>query len=268
MASRAQTKAQARERRLAHEREAALQQRRTRRRQLAGGVVGLAVVIVAAMVLISSGGGGTSGSPGLATGPQAKATTRTVDQLLKGIPQSGLTLGRPDAPVTVTEYADLECPFCGQFATGQESELINRDVRAGTVKLVYRSLSTATGNGPEADVFTAQQSAAEAAGAQHHGWNYIETFYREQGSEATSYVTPSFLTGLAHQVTGLNLATWQHGRSASRYAAMVRSDAVAAARQHIQSTPTFVVSGPVSQTQPTSTLSYSDLESLIKSVTP
>jgi protein-disulfide isomerase len=268
MASRAQTKAQARERRLEQERAAAASRQRTRRRQLAGGVVGLAAVIVVALVLISSGGGGTSGSPGLATGAQAKTTTRAVDRLLKGIPQSGLTLGRPDAPITVTEYADLECPFCGQFATGQESELINRDVRAGKVKLVYRSLSTATGNGPEADVFTAQQSAAEAAGAQHRGWNYIETFYREQGSEETSYVTPGFLTGLAHQVAGLNLAAWQRGRTASRYAAMVRSDAVAAARQHIQSTPTFVVRGPVSQAQPTSTLSYSTLEALIRSVAP
>jgi protein-disulfide isomerase len=268
MASREQKKALARERRVAQERAAATARQHTRRRQLAGGVVGLAVVIVAALVLISSGGGGRTASPGLAGGTQARATTRAVDRLLHGIPQSRTTLGSPSAPVTVTEYADLECPFCRQFAIGGENELIARDVRAGRVKLVYRSLSTATFNGPEPGVFTTQQSAALAAGAQDRAWNYIETFYREQGSEETGYVTPSFLTSLARQVTGLNVARWQHDRAASRYASQIPADALAARRGHIRSTPTFVVSGPVSQTQPTSTLSYSQLESLIRSVTP
>ena len=50
--------------------------------------------------------------------------------------------------MTVTEYGDLECPVCRDFALGAENQLISNDVRSGKVKLVYKSLETATGNGP------------------------------------------------------------------------------------------------------------------------
>ena len=44
----------------------------------------------------------------------------TVNSLLAGIPQSAMRLGSPSAPVTVTEFGDLECPVCRDFAlTGE-----------------------------------------------------------------------------------------------------------------------------------------------------
>ena len=44
-------------------------------------------------------------------------------------------------------------------------------------------------------------------------WNFIETFYHEQGEEDTGYVTEKYLQGLAQQVPGLNLAKWTSDRS-------------------------------------------------------
>ena len=92
---------------------------------LAGVVVALIVVIVA----------GSSKSP---TKPvNNKSAVATVAALLKGIPQNGNTLGKPTAPVTVTEYGDLVCPICQEFAFGSEQQLIKNEVRSGKVKLVY-----------------------------------------------------------------------------------------------------------------------------------
>jgi hypothetical protein len=51
-------------------------------------------------------------------------------------------------------------------------------VRGGELKIEYRSLETAT---REPEVFKAQQLAALAAGKQDRMWNFIETFYHEQG---------------------------------------------------------------------------------------
>ncbi len=141
---------------------------------------------------------------------KAKTAAGTVDSLLKGIPQHGNTLGNPQAPVTFTEYGDLECPICKEFSEGAESQLIANEVRSGKVKLVYKSFETATGNGPNADQWSNQQSAAYAAGAQSKAWNYILLFYRDQGAEGTSYVNPAYLTGLAKQIPGLDYAEVEH----------------------------------------------------------
>ena len=82
------------------------------------------------------------------------------------------------------------------------------------MKIEYRSMETAT---REPEVFDTQQVAALAAGKQNKMWNYLETFYHEQGEESSGYVTESYLQGLAQQVTGLNLATWTNDRSDPRW---------------------------------------------------
>jgi hypothetical protein len=86
-----------------------------------------------------------------------------------------------------------------------EEQLINQDVRNGTVKLVYRSVETASGDNPDPNAFNEQQVAAEAAGLQDKEWYYIELFYDEQGAEGSDYVTSSFIDGMAKQIPGIEL---------------------------------------------------------------
>jgi protein-disulfide isomerase len=168
----------------------------------------------------------------------------------------------------VTEFGDLECPVCRDFALGAESQLISNDVKSGKVKLVYRSLETATGSAPNASTaFPAQQSAAYAAGAQGKAWDFILLFYHEQGAEGTGYVTQSYLNGLAGQIPGLNYAKWQSDSKNPKYTAQVTADEQAAAGRGFTSTPTITIQGPKGQAQPIpSTTDYATLESKIKSV--
>src|SRR5260221_113374 len=81
-----------------------------------------------------------------------------------------------------------------------QPQLIQNEVKAGKVKLVFKSLETATGNSPNPSIFPVQQASAYAAGQQSKGWNYIELFYHQQGQEGTAYVTPEYLGGLARQI--------------------------------------------------------------------
>ena len=266
MASRKDQKEAARQRRLAEERERAERARRDRRLRMLGGVVVGAVAIVAVLIAISAGSG-SSGSAPKATSATAKAAANTVNALLSGIPQSGNRIGSPTAKVTVTEYGDLECPICKDFALGAAGQLIANDVRSGKVQLVYRSLETASGGSPIANVFPTQQAAALAAGKQSKGWNYIELFYHEQGPESTGYVTTSYLQGLAQQIPGLNMSQWSSDRQSPALTAQVTSDEQAAASAGFNSTPTIVVKGPKSQAQPIiGNPDYASLESAIKSV--
>lgn len=265
MASRKEQKEAARERRLAEERARAEKARRERRLRMLGGVVvGTIAVIVVIFAISSGGGGGTAPKP---NSTQAKNAAATVTQLLNGIPQQGNTLGNPNAKVTVTEYGDLACPVCRDFALGSESQLISNDVRTGKVKIVYKALETASGTANDS-MFVPSQTAALAAGAQKLGWYYIQLFYHEQGDETTSYITDSYLDGLAQQVPGLNYHTWSSDRQSSTLAGQVNADRQAAANAGFNQTPTILIQGPKGQTQPIvgEPNSYSQLESAINSV--
>jgi protein-disulfide isomerase len=263
MASRKEQKEAARQARLAEERARAERKRRERRLRMLGGVVVGALAVVAVAIAISSGGSPSVIKP---NSPAAKKAATTVNTLLAGIPQDGNRLGSPKAKVTVTEWGDLECPICKDFALGAENQLISNDVRSGKVQLIYRSLPTATGNGPDPSVFPTQQAAALAAGLQQRAWNYIELFYHEQGTENTSYVSSSYLGGLAKQIPGLNYGKWSSDRQSSNLTTQVTTDEQAATTNGYSSTPTIVVKGPKEQAQPiVGDTDYSSLESAIKS---
>ncbi len=262
MASRAEHKQEARTRRLADEQAAAERTRRRRRLYTLGGVALTAVVVV---VVAIAGAGGTSGSTGLSNGNGETALVAQVRQLLAGIPQSGVTLGNPRAPVTLTYYSDLQCPVCAEFTLRSGfPKLVANDVRAGKVKVVYRAFQTAT---RDPQTFQAQQVAALAAGRQSLFWNYVELFYRQQGTEGTSYVTEQYLAGLAGQVSSLNIPSWRSARNAPSLTAELQADTQSATAAAVRGTPTLIFHGPRGTAQvPATVPSYSQLQQAIKSV--
>lgn len=88
--------------------------------------------------LIAASQLGRSGEPAAAPALPSVAGTAEAAALLDGVPQSGIVLGSPEAPVTLVEYADLQCPYCRAWATYAFPELVRDYVRAGTVKIVFR----------------------------------------------------------------------------------------------------------------------------------
>ncbi len=234
--TRKQRREQARaDRRALEEAEAAGAARR-KRLQLLAGVVGI-VVIVIVVVLVATGGGGKESH--LATSKTAvTAVTKEVGTLIGGIPQAGNALGKPNAPITLQYFGDLECPICREFTLGALPDVINRWVRAGDLRIEYHSLETAT---REPETFKKQQVAAYAAGSQNKAWYFIETFYHEQGEEETGYVTESYLDGIAKQVPGLNLAQWQSARADKKYSQEVEEDAQAGNSEGFTGTPSFLI---------------------------
>lgn len=233
--TRKQRREQAREQRKALEQETEAAAKRKARLTQIGIVVGIVVVGIV-VILIASGGGGTKKvAPHSA---EANQTIAAVNSLIGGIPQSGNVLGNPNAPVTLQYFGDLECPICREFTLGALPTIIQKWVRTGKVKIEYRSMETAT---REPETFKTQQIAALAAGKQQKAWNFIETFYHEQGEEDSGYVTESYLQGLAQQVPGLDLSTWTNDRSDPTLAAQVATDAQAATNAGFTGTPSFLV---------------------------
>jgi protein-disulfide isomerase len=258
MASRAEQKQQARAQREAIEREA--QQSAARRRRLygLGGAVAIAAVIVVVAIAISSGGSSKPKTNGAGKGDVAAVTA-----LLRGIPQAGNRLGNPSAPVTVDYYGDLECPVCRDFTLGALPQLISKEVRAGKVKLRYRSLQTATS---DPSTFRLQQIAALAAGKQRRLWQFVELFYRQQGEEGTGYVTGPYLQRIAEQVPGLDLAGWTSARDDAALASEVGADSTDAGRIGANATPWLHIAGPKGTRALSGNVSYTDLTSDVSAV--
>jgi protein-disulfide isomerase len=265
MASRTAQKQQARQHRLAEQRARAEQAESQRRLRVLGGAVLVAAAVVAVAVAISLGGS----EPPKVTGAGARRAAASVMKLLDGIPQSGNTLGSPGAKVTVTEFADLKCPICHDFAVGPESQIITNDVRTGKVKLVFRSFCTATCTGPQPGVFTTEHAAAYAAGLQGKAWNYILLFYNLQGEETTSYVNSGYLDGLARLISGLDYSKWGFDSGQPSLTSQVKADEALARSKGFSYTPTVVVQGPKGSAQPIvgGGYDYGTYQSAIDSVT-
>jgi protein-disulfide isomerase len=222
--------------------------RRTRLTQL-GAVVAVVVVAIVA-VLIATGGGAKPGIP--ASRRAQRAVTSEVSELVGGVQQNATVLGKPTAPVTLQYFGDLECPVCRAFTLSALPAIIQKWVRGGELKIEYRSMETAT---REPEVFKAQQVAALAAGQQNKLWNFIETFYHEQGDEGTGYVTEKYIQGIASQVPGLNLARWSGDRADPKLAEQVASDGQAANSAGLKGTPGFLIGrtgGALTQLEPSS----------------
>ena len=265
MASRTKQKEEARARRLAEERARAERARRQQRVRMIIGAVSVAIVVVVVAIIISTGG---AKKGGIQTGTKATATATAVDQFLAGIPQSGNTLGNPNAPVTMTYYGDLKCPVCQAFTLqGGFQQLVSSDVRSGKVKVVYDAFCTATCNGPDPNEFPLQQSAALAAGKQNKFWQFTELFYRQQESETDAYVTESFLDGLAKQIPGLKFAQWKTARSDPNLTSEVNSQQNTGKQIGVSGTPTLIFKGPKGQAVANAAVpSYAQLQSAMKQV--
>jgi len=196
--------------------------------------IGIVLLIAVAVPVAACGNSREEASK--RPGPQS--TSAEVASLLAGIPQHGNTLGNPRASVLVQYFGDLECPYCRQFTLGALRTLIENYVRAGRLKIEYRSLQTAT---RDAKTFKTQQVAALAAGEQDKMWNFIELFYHEQGQEDTGYASERYLQGLALQVPGLNLIAWTAARSDPALANAIIADERYALAAGIRQTPSFVL---------------------------
>jgi protein-disulfide isomerase len=157
--------------------------------------------------------------------------------LLSGIPQHGIVLGRQDAPVTLVEFADLQCPFCADWSHNAFPDLVREYVRSGKVRIVFRGLAFIGLESQDALRF------ALAAGEQGKLWNVVHLLYENQGGENEGWVTDGLLTAVGRAVPGLDVERALAGRSRSGVETEIASAQTAAAANGVQGTPSFAV-GP------------------------
>jgi protein-disulfide isomerase len=233
MASRKEQKDQLRAERLAHEADEQARERRRRLVQYGSGAAFLAICIVAVLIIVSQSGDG-----GGSSGEVSQQQISQVQEELQGIPQHGTVLGDPRAKVTVTEFGDLQCPVCKEFAAQVTPGLISGVVRKGTANYDFRQWTII---GPQS---TDAAKAALAAGEQGRYWNFIDLFYLNQGTENSGYVTDDFLTSIAEGAGVPDMAKWDQDRKSSKWDSVLSQTQTEAQGLGFTGTPSVLVEGP------------------------
>lgn len=208
---------------------------------VAGGIVAVAAVAIVLAVVLGGGKGG-SGLPRdhVAVGSLANGLpgAREVAAQFAGIPQRGTTLGWPSAPVTLTEYIDLQCPICDQFETQVFPTVVARYVRTRKVKVVMKPWAFI---GP--DSFRGQ-AVALAAARQNKAFDFAAVLYDNQGTENTGWLTDGMLYSIAASIPGLRIEPLFAERGSSAVKAAAAQVAADAKAQNVTGTPTiFVAAG-------------------------
>jgi protein-disulfide isomerase len=138
--------------------------------------------------------------------------------------------GRDDAPVTLVEYGDYECPHCGRAHPVVKA--VQRELE-GQLRFVFRNFPLSEAH-PHA--LLAAQSA-EAAGAQGRFWEMHDMIFEHQDA-----LEPQDIIGYAESL-GLDIARFESELEAGTYVKKVRDDFRSGVKSGVNGTPTFFVNG-------------------------
>jgi protein-disulfide isomerase len=198
------------------------------------GIVAVAVAIVLA-VSLSGGGSSSPNAPAVGSLTNALPGAAAVQKLFDGIPQSSNTLGGPKAPVTMAEYIDLQCPYCGEFESAVFPRLVRQYVRTGQVRVEQRLLAFI---GPDS---ARGRSAAIAAGMQNKQFNFTELLYLNQGTENTGWLDEKMVVAAGASIPGLRVPQMLSDAKSSQVSDKATAFDDEAKASAVSSTPTILV---------------------------
>lgn len=139
-------------------------------------------------------------------------------------------LGRADAPVTIIEYSDQQCPYCARFALDTFPEIRRNYVDTGKVRYAAKNFPLPF------HVFAVPAAVAvQCAGEQGKFWEYREALFARQ-----TQLPSQPYDALAGELK-LDVQKFSTCRSDGRARAAVQADVDAARAQGISSTPTFAI---------------------------
>ena len=169
---------------------------------------------------------------------QSPATITTTFQL-----RAANRRGRADAPVTIVEFADFQCPYCSQFAK-QMLPALQKDIDTGQVALVYQHAAIL------GDESTWAAEAAECAADQGQFWAYHDLLFAKQTGENQGAFAKDKLIGFAQDLK-LDMATFEPCLKNDQTLDRVKTDTQEGQSAGMRGTPTFFVNGqPLVGAQP------------------
>ena len=167
------------------------------------------------------------------TADQSAAQQSLMDSL---IPKVRHFTGDPNAPVTIIEFADFQCPYCGRFFVQTKPQIDEAYIQSGKVRLGYWNFAFL------GDESTWAAEAAECAADQDKFWEYHDILYGSQSGENQGAFNKDNLKKFAEEL-GLDTQTFNECLDSGKYTSLIQDDTSASSALGVNSTPTFLVNG-------------------------
>jgi protein-disulfide isomerase len=144
--------------------------------------------------------------------------------------------GDPNAPVTIIEFGDFQCPFCGRHATTVGPQIDEQYIQSGKVRFGYSNFA-----------FLGQESnwaaeAAECASDQDKYWEYHDVLYSSQSGENQGAFNKDNLKKFAKEL-GLDTSAFNECLDSGKYTQLIQDESSMASSIGVRSTPTFLING-------------------------
>ena len=192
----------------------------------------VAGVLIAGAVIYAIGGGGNQAN-------NSGDSPEKVDSVALELTGDDVVLGNLDAPVTIIEYSDFQCPYCGFFYSQTEAGIRENYIKTGKVKFVYRHFA-----------FLGQESRALAGAvecAKDHGkfWQYHDEAFNAEiadGQENNGNLNKNLFLSLAKKLE-LDADKFSSCLNSNKYDSKVQNDYISAQKAGVNATPTSFVNG-------------------------
>ena len=194
----------------------------------------VAGVIVAGAV-VYTGAGGKIAKPDQNLGNTLVSASDEAKTLLT-VTTGDFVLGDPGAKVTVVEFADFQCPFCGRFFKTTIPSLKENYVKTGAVRFVFRDFAFL---GEES---TRAAEAARCAGDQNKFWEYHDYLYNHQKGENQGAFSDANLKKFADTLK-LDRAVFDACFDSEKYRPFVERETKLGQELGVSGTPTTFVDG-------------------------
>ncbi len=174
----------------------------------------------------------------------------------------GVTMGDPNAPVTIVVFEDYMCPHCAEFSTRVRPEIEKTLIDPGKAKLVYHDFPLQPGAG---SVLAAR--AARCANDQGKFWDYQEVLFSTQSSWVTQQDKEPALVSAAQGI-GLDAGKFQSCLDSDRHADQVNADLALAKALGLDGTPSVLVGATGGMGRKLSNWSLPALQAAVEAATP
>ncbi|HEU4744221.1 MAG TPA: thioredoxin domain-containing protein [Anaerolineales bacterium] len=176
--------------------------------------------------------------------PQLRPVGEIVTVTPAALPDAdGLSLGDPNAPVTIDVFEDFQCPACQRFTENTEPLIIQNLVASGQARYVFHNYPFLDGNGAGSTGESDQAAnAAMCANEQDKFWEMHSILYANWNGENQGAFSSRRLQAMAESLE-LDLDAFNSCFNSNKYEAEIQADFDLGGQMGVSGTPTVFVNG-------------------------
>lgn len=182
--------------------------------------------------------------------PIPAVTSEIIDPTFHSVqPVDGLSMGDPNAPVKVIEFADFQCPGCAGYWLQMEPSIIEAYVKTGKIYYTFSPFSFlgAYGSNPDWDESRKAAQAAYCANDQAKFWEMRDYLFANHDGENQGAFARERILAMAERLS-LDMTTFTECLDSGKYESTVDEANQFAQESGVTFTPSFSVNGTVVST--------------------